>query len=82
MFVEDEGMAFREEEKIDIGEDKHGQEESVTILDDIGSFDLINFTSLTSDQMRGFEYGRINGFLVRQSKVGRRMKVGLEGEIL
>ncbi|XP_072081200.1 protein FAR1-RELATED SEQUENCE 5-like [Arachis hypogaea] len=70
-------------------------EESVRIVDGIGSFGGIEFSTLTAKDILTTEfinlqaaydyyneYGRIKGFSVRRSKVGRRTKQGAEGEII
>ncbi|RYR50293.1 protein FAR1-RELATED SEQUENCE 5-like [Arachis hypogaea] len=70
-------------------------EAAVRIVDGIGSFGAIEFSSLTAKDvltkeftsLQGAydyynEYGRIKGFSIRRSKVGRRTKQGAEGEII
>ncbi|KAL4274975.1 hypothetical protein AHAS_Ahas20G0060900 [Arachis hypogaea] len=70
-------------------------EEAVRIVDGIGSFGVIEFSALTANDVYTTEftslqaaydyyneYGRIKGFSVRRSKVGRRTKQGAEGEII
>ncbi|KAL4320438.1 hypothetical protein AHAS_Ahas14G0010500 [Arachis hypogaea] len=70
-------------------------EASVRIVDGIGSFGAIEFSALTTKDILttefinlqvayGYynEYGRIKGFSVRRSKVGRGTKQGAEGEII
>ncbi|RYR68419.1 hypothetical protein Ahy_A03g014921 isoform A [Arachis hypogaea] len=65
------------------------------IVDGIGSFNKIDFSSLTYEEMRRFEFvdlqtaydfynefGRMQGFSIRRSKVGRSTKIGSEGEFL
>ncbi|KAL4315851.1 hypothetical protein AHAS_Ahas15G0226400 [Arachis hypogaea] len=68
-------------------------EESMMIVDEIGSFDAIELSALTAKDILKTEfinlqetydyyneYGRIKGFSVRRSKVGCRTKQGSEGE--
>ncbi|RYR01703.1 hypothetical protein Ahy_B06g080566 [Arachis hypogaea] len=68
---------------------------AVRIVDGIGSFGAIEFSSLTVKDVLTTEftslqaaydyyneYGRSKGFSVRRSKVGRRTKQGAEGEII
>ncbi|MED6167443.1 hypothetical protein PIB30_002926 [Stylosanthes scabra] len=75
--------------------DESEQKESVRVIDGIGDFDAIDFGSLTEEDVRRFEffdlqaaydfyneYGRVKGFSVRRSKVGRSKRVGAGGEIL
>ncbi|XP_016172821.1 protein FAR1-RELATED SEQUENCE 5-like [Arachis ipaensis] len=70
-------------------------EAAVRIVDGIGSFGAIEFSSLIAKDVLTTkftslqeaydyynEYGRIKGFLVRRSKVGCRTKQGAEGEII
>ncbi|KAL4294191.1 hypothetical protein AHAS_Ahas18G0203400 [Arachis hypogaea] len=70
-------------------------EAAVRIVDGIGSFGAIEFSSLTPMDVFTTEftslqaaydyynkYGRIKGFSVRRSKVGRRTKQAAEGEII
>ncbi|XP_016192260.1 protein FAR1-RELATED SEQUENCE 5-like [Arachis ipaensis] len=67
----------------------------VRIVNGIGSFGAIEFSSLTANDVLTTEftslqvahdyyneYGRIKEFSVRRSKVGRRTKQGAEGEII
>ncbi|XP_057724043.1 putative protein FAR1-RELATED SEQUENCE 10 [Arachis stenosperma] len=68
---------------------------AVRIVDEIGSFGAIEFSSLTAKDvltteftsLQGAydyynEYGRIKVFSIRRSKVGRSTKQGEEGEII
>ncbi|RYR66874.1 hypothetical protein Ahy_A03g013011 [Arachis hypogaea] len=70
-------------------------EAAVRIVDGIGSFGAMEFSSLTAKNVLTTEftslqaaydyyneYGRIKGFSVRRSKVGRRTKQGAEGKII
>ncbi|RYR50197.1 hypothetical protein Ahy_A07g036779 [Arachis hypogaea] len=54
-------------------------EESMTIVDGIGSFNTVDFLA-AYDYYN--EYDRIKGFSVRRSKMGCRTKQGSEGEII
>ncbi|XP_057760389.1 uncharacterized protein LOC130980757 [Arachis stenosperma] len=70
-------------------------EAAVRIIDGIGSFGAIEFSSLTAKDVLTMEFtslqaaydyynefGRMKGFSVKRSKVGRRTKQGAEGEII
>ncbi|RYQ88532.1 hypothetical protein Ahy_B09g095663 isoform H [Arachis hypogaea] len=70
-------------------------EAGVRIVEGIGSFGAIEFSSLTAKDVLTTEFtslqaaydyynefGRIKGFSVRRSKVGRRTKQGAESEII
>ncbi|XP_057734541.1 protein FAR1-RELATED SEQUENCE 5-like [Arachis stenosperma] len=70
-------------------------EAAVRIVDGIGSFGTIEFSSLTAKDVLTTEFtslqaaydyynkfGRMKGFSVRKSKVGRRTKQWAEGEII
>ncbi|RYR75353.1 hypothetical protein Ahy_A02g010007 isoform A [Arachis hypogaea] len=70
-------------------------EAEVRVVEGIGSFGSIEFSSLTVKDVLTMEftslqaaydyyneYGCIKGFSVRRSKVGRRTKQGAEGEII
>ncbi|RYR48148.1 hypothetical protein Ahy_A07g034138 [Arachis hypogaea] len=84
-----------DEEDAEYGEDYEQQHEPGMIVDGIGSFNRIDFSSLTYEEMQRFEfvdlqiaydfyneYGRIQGFSIQRSKVGKSTKIGSEGEIL
>ncbi|RYR25270.1 hypothetical protein Ahy_B02g058953 [Arachis hypogaea] len=82
------GETIGVDEDVEYGEYYEQQHELVMI-------DRIDFSSLTYEEMRRFEfvdlqtvydfyneYGRMQGFFIRRSKVGRSTKSGSEGEIL
>ncbi|MED6138017.1 hypothetical protein PIB30_070396 [Stylosanthes scabra] len=75
--------------------DEDEQEQSVRVVDGIGDFDSIDFSSLMEEEVLRFEfpnlqaayefynqYGRVKSFSVRRSKMGRRKKAGATGEIM
>ncbi|MED6182504.1 hypothetical protein PIB30_028997 [Stylosanthes scabra] len=87
------GMDYKEMPNSETGDED--LEQLVRIVEGTRDFGSIDFSSLIEEDIQRFEftnlqaaydfyneYGRIKGFSVRTSKMGRHTKVGSVGEIL